>query len=223
MTTTDLTAMTPVEVDTVLAEIYTRLYTNWDKQTQIIDWIKDYEKGLRKKAEGGREALMYSGWTEERLAELEQKYEALQEEGLRIEAETYPYESEYRRRPWSRFFHVTNSNGHIHRSMHCTTCFPTTRYAWLTEMSGQTEAEALQDLGKAGHVLCSVCFPNAPVELFSKRQDPSVCPGSGTTDSDSETARLGYYSGNFGVCNQCGQRVTIPGRSVKMRKHKKPE
>lgn len=62
---------------------------------------------------------------------------------------------------WSRFFLVTNTGGHIHRDMSCSTCFPTTQYAWLYELSGMTEAEAVEEYGE---ILCSVCFPSAPVE-----------------------------------------------------------
>lgn len=62
---------------------------------------------------------------------------------------------------WTRFFLVTSSKGHIHSSMSCHTCRPTTRYGWLPELSGQTEAEAVEAHGPA---LCSVCYPTAPVE-----------------------------------------------------------
>lgn len=61
---------------------------------------------------------------------------------------------------WSRFFLVLNNNGHIHRSMSCTTCFVTTEYGWLPELSGLTEAEAVEAYGE---ILCSVCYPTAPV------------------------------------------------------------
>jgi hypothetical protein len=62
---------------------------------------------------------------------------------------------------WSRFFLVTSSSGHIHSSMHCSTCRDTTTYGWMPELSGKTEAEAVARLGPA---LCSVCFATAPVE-----------------------------------------------------------
>ena len=62
---------------------------------------------------------------------------------------------------WSRFFLVTSSAGHIHRSMHCATCFSSTGYGWLPELSGLTEAEAVEAHGPA---LCSVCFSSAPIE-----------------------------------------------------------
>lgn len=62
---------------------------------------------------------------------------------------------------WSRFFLVLNNGGHIHRSMSCTTCYATTEFAWLPELSGLTEAEAVE---AHGEILCSICFPSAPVE-----------------------------------------------------------
>lgn len=65
----------------------------------------------------------------------------------------------YAEHQWSRFFLVNNSNGHIHSSMSCGTCFPTTQYRWVTSLSGQTEAEAVAELGE---ILCSVCYPSAP-------------------------------------------------------------
>lgn len=65
-----------------------------------------------------------------------------------------------RRGGWSRFFLVTNVNGHIHSSMACSTCFPTTEFAWLPTLSGLTEADAVAEQGE---ILCSVCFPSAPV------------------------------------------------------------
>jgi hypothetical protein len=62
---------------------------------------------------------------------------------------------------WSRFYLVTNSNGHVHSSMSCTTCYPTTSYNWLTSLSGQSEAAVVAEYGSQ---LCTVCFPSAPVE-----------------------------------------------------------
>ena len=62
---------------------------------------------------------------------------------------------------WSRFFLVTNKGGHIHRSLICSTCRPTTRFGWLPELSGLSEADAVDEYGS---ILCSVCFPDAPVD-----------------------------------------------------------
>jgi hypothetical protein len=61
---------------------------------------------------------------------------------------------------WSRFYLVCNSNGHIHSSVNCSTCYDTTQYAWLTNLSGLTEADAVE---AEGEILCTICFPSAPV------------------------------------------------------------
>lgn len=77
-------------------------------------------------------------------------------------------EDEYDRRPWSRYWLVVSSDGHIHRSRHCSTCNKgqsPTRFALAAYLSGKPVEEAVADLGPA---LCSVCFPGAPVE--SKEQ-----------------------------------------------------
>lgn len=60
---------------------------------------------------------------------------------------------------WNRYFLVTNAGGHVHRDMSCSTCFPTTEYAWLPELSGCDEAEMITEFGEKA---CTVCFPGAP-------------------------------------------------------------
>ena len=83
----------------------------------------------------------------------------LAEERAGIENEILALEKTYT--GWSRFFLVTSSAGHIHSSMHCSTCRPTTRYGWLPQYSGKDEDEAVTELGPT---LCTVCFPSAPIE-----------------------------------------------------------
>lgn len=148
-------------------------------------------------------------------------------------------DAEYNRRPWSRYWLVTSSDGHIHRSCHCSTCnkgLRRTGFALTPFLSGKTDADAVADLGPA---LCSVCFPDAPVEskeqariparlalalaeegveAFQKaRQEASAkraarCPGSG---------QQGILDGHraFHKCPVCGesQRATAGG---KFRPHK---
>ena len=94
-----------------------------------------------------------------RPAELLEKLEALALELGELHTEIVKLEQLYT--GWSRFFLVTSSAGHVHSSMHCSTCRPTTRYGWLPELSGKTEAVAVDELGPT---LCTVCFPSAPVE-----------------------------------------------------------
>jgi hypothetical protein len=91
---------------------------------------------------------------------------ALEAEIAKIKTEINRLEGEWSARPWSRFFLVTSSTGHIHSSMGCSTCRITTTYGWLPEMSGKSEADAMEHLDTIGagrSTLCSVCFPDAPV------------------------------------------------------------
>jgi hypothetical protein len=70
---------------------------------------------------------------------------------------------------WSRFFLVTNTNGHIHKSMDCSTTRPTTRFAWITSLSGLKEKDAVE---QEGEILCTDCFPSAPSEYTSGESKP---------------------------------------------------
>lgn len=62
---------------------------------------------------------------------------------------------------WARYFLVTSSAGHVHRSMHCSTCNPRTTYAPVVSLSGTDDATAVEMLGET---LCTTCFPDAPVD-----------------------------------------------------------
>lgn len=70
-----------------------------------------------------------------------------------------PYEAEYDRRLWNRYYLVPNHSGHVHRGTDCSTCYPTTRYLWIVDLAGCGEAEMVTDHGERA---CTVCFPDAP-------------------------------------------------------------
>jgi hypothetical protein len=57
--------------------------------------------------------------------------------------------------------------------------------------------------------------------LFSKREDPTVCSGSGRIYNSDLPSRTGFYTGNWATCEECGEHVTIT-KAFKLRKHKKP-
>ena len=130
-----------------------------------------------------------------------------------IKIEERPLETEYERTRWSRFFMVTSSaGGHIHSDMSCSTCYPTTQYGWLPELSGLTERDAVD---AEGPLLCSVCYPSAPTEWtigVKKEPDPRVCLGSGKPAS---------YQKGVNYCSVCGAwtRATNLGTT---RRHFKP-
>lgn len=89
------------------------------------------------------------------------------EQGM-IRAARQGLEALYLAAPWSRFFEVANPDGHIHRSMGCSTCWPTTVFTWHPELSGLTVDEAVAQLGP---FLCQVCFPAAKAEHKRERRE----------------------------------------------------
>ena len=116
---------------------------------------------------------------------------------------------------WARYFLV--EGGHIHSSTGCHTLYPTTRIGWLPELSGESEAEAV---AAHGALLCTVCFPSAPVEWTDGRRadDDLYCAGKRPVPG-SYNPRL--YS-PYGECAECGEIVSIT-TTGSARKHKKPK
>ena len=81
-----------------------------------------------------------------------------------IRQQIAPLDALYAEHQWSRFFIVTSSSGHIHRTMHCHSCNKGrnfTTFALMPSLSGSTTDAAVARLGSA---LCSHCFPTAPAE-----------------------------------------------------------
>ena len=108
---TDTANMTPVEVDTILA-------ANYNEQAKVQARITSLVNSI--------ERLRRSKWGTPQ--EIDNAISALQinRTGLQdLIAASAPYQLEYSRRPWNRYFLVDNTNGHVHRGMDCTTCFPT--------------------------------------------------------------------------------------------------
>lgn len=146
----NLSTQTPVQIDTKLAELYAAEH----RARQQHDHI---QAALRAKAEGKRAFCMYSEQdATDAYTKLREAIDAL-----------LPLEAEYERRPWQRYWHVTNSNGHIHRSQSCTSCFYDTVYAWRTDLSGLTDTEVVE---REAHNACTVCMPIAPVEQRAARE-----------------------------------------------------
>ena len=71
----------------------------------------------------------------------------------------------YNQDPWTRAFLVINSNGHVHSSMDCSTCFDTTRYTWLIQYSNDDETTIVSD---AGQDACTICYPSAPADVLNR-------------------------------------------------------
>lgn len=215
-----LITQTPREIDTALAEIYGRYHAAQHKVALIEKKIRDLREYAAKYEGTAYVTQRQVDDSRDQAARLE--YDALpyaESDANDVFMETLPFTSEFERRGrWTRFFLVQNNGGHIHSSMNCSTCYPTTEFGWLPELSGKTEPDAVAEHGA---ILCTVCYPSAPTEWTMGRVDPDRCPGSGTYDYDKATARTGYYAGNGATCDHCGQRVTLNKGSWKMRKHTK--
>jgi len=79
---------------------------------------------------------------------------------------------------WTRAFLVTNSNGHVHSSMNCSTCNrngKATTFAWVTDFSDHDEA---QIVAAAGWRACTVCYPTAPVVGMTAKAAKAALPST---------------------------------------------
>jgi hypothetical protein len=155
----DLTTQTPVEIDTELARIWSLI----DRADEAIAHIKhDLARKLTYGLRKGELALVGAN-RELAEANLARYQEAL----VALRAEAAPFNAEYDRRGrWHRYFLVDNTNGHVHRDMGCSTCFPTTRYKWLIELADCNEDAMIEEWGE---MACTVCFPSAPTNPLYNR------------------------------------------------------
>jgi hypothetical protein len=129
-------------------------------------------------------------------------------------------DQEYKSRPWSRYWLVTSSDGHIHRDVGCSTCNKgrePTGFALVPYLSGSTVEAAVADLGPA---LCSVCFPGAPVEAREQARIPARVAlalaeeGCEAFQAARDKARQEAARRASGRCPGAGQPAT-PGRPVR--------
>lgn len=171
LTISDPTAATPVQIDTALAELGKL------RQRAVLE-VETYSRGVA----NGVDYVGTPGEERLRLAVAELD---------RVDAARAPLHDEYLRRGgWTRAFLTQGSNGHVHSSMECTTCFDTTVFAWLYTESGKDEAEIVD---KAGEKACTVCYPSAPVEVRRKPcqyVDPDAAAAARTRAEATEQRRL---------------------------------
>jgi hypothetical protein len=141
-TTQDLATQTPIEIDSALAAIFERL-------APLYSNVESAQEDVRRITKNMANPRAY--YTQ---PDLDRAQASL--------IETDPFDAEFARRGgWTRAFLVLNTNGHIHSSRNCSTCFATTRYGWLPQVSGFDEAEIV---AQSGQDACSTCYPTAPVE-----------------------------------------------------------
>ncbi len=204
--TADLTTATPAEIDAQLAELYGR---EGALEGRLASALSDLHYGIGERpvkvvkstgrktwpttdaaaVEAARAKLAAGAgmaWDMDSLTRRLAKYDAVVAELAGVAAAMVPLHAEYRNRPWTRFHPVPD--GHIHSSRACHTLRITTDVRWLPEMSGQDEATALAALGEAGHILCTVCYPSAPV--IERAPRPTREQQAATRAAAAERARV---------------------------------
>ena len=178
-------------VDSRLSEIHGDLDDERRKGRQIMDRIH-YDMGDRQHYRG---KVKYWGMTdEEALEQLEDsidqaEYDSPDEHIIqkqvkllsewneneftqdRLRDDIDVLQNEYAQSPWTRFFLVQNNNGHIHKNMSCSKCYPTTQYGWLPSLSGLSTEDAVDSYGS---MLCSTCYPDAPTDWVDGSKEGTV-------------------------------------------------
>jgi hypothetical protein len=197
----DIKTATPKEIDTRLGEIAEGRWPLFDRIAAARRLIAsaDHHQSFRAHCkERGEKALVIA------TAKLE-AYNAEHKE------EEDALNAEFRLRGgWTRYYLV--AGGHFHRSTHCSTCRWSTRLGWVPEMSDKDEAVAIE---KFGHLICTVCFPDAP--LIDAPIDPSVCEHSGKYVR--ECPKYGMSPAQKMNTCECGNHSQLTAGG-KIRKHK---
>jgi hypothetical protein len=229
----NLSTATPVEIDTQLAKLYSDIAAaqhRLDSALAVIhEYVGDRKRGRAAyKLDHATATAQASQGIEKARAEGDKFYihnEALKAvnaavdargELSTLEAECELIDMEYASRPWSRFIAV--QDGHLHSGTRCAggTIRVTTQLGWHPELSGKTEAEAVAELGP---LLCTHCFPSAPVEwtvgVAKKKVAEGYCEGQGEQGFDLQM----QYVSPRGKCPKCKQGVSV-SRTGKVLRHK---
>jgi hypothetical protein len=121
-------------------------------------------EALRQRVEGGDDEyeIQLRTTPSQALDKAEALVTSAQELADQIAALEYVYSQD----PWTRWFPCLNADGHVHATLRgCPTVRWDTQMGWATELSGTPLETAIKmpPVG-LGPRLCSVCFPDAPVE-----------------------------------------------------------
>ena len=224
-----LTEMTPAEIDEKLAVIHEREYgliARIGYEMKAIAEARDPKTKHGRRLRDNETGELYP-WEAESLKESEKRLAKATAEREKLVKEAEPYKAEFERRGgWCRYFLVTSSEGHIHRGMHCATCYPSTTYGWLPELSDCVEEEMVE---KYGMKACTVCFPEAPtMPGWAKAEKEAAAEAEKaagiycsykTAVPGSINWRLYYKRGH---CPECGARGVAVTKLGCLRKHKRP-
>jgi hypothetical protein len=207
---TDLDTRTPVEIDTALAALDAEYHALTHGVTVALHHVhraagderitRNRRKGWRMTDAEAVACLNGTGAQFVALREAERSARVNRDEFDRLDAE---YD---RRGGWTRFVQVE----HIHSGWNCAggtldRGLYRSERNWRPEMSGQDQGQAIAELQRDAHVLCTHCFPGAPV--LAPKVDPDVCTGSGQYLSREAIRRSTVIT--WATCPVCKQRETI--------------
>ncbi len=161
-----------VETDTEAYKIYLELLQGRRREQKLADTLHAANGEPRPRKKNGTLGA-YTRPIEETLAELRPKketlsdvqqrflenYEELAAKNAEMETELGRLDAIHEKHGWSRAFLVANDNGHVHKTMSCSTCKFDTEFTWLVEHSGKNEEEIVS--AEASRA-CTVCYPDAP-------------------------------------------------------------
>ena len=187
----DLSTWAPAEVDTELARLYGEIGILRARRDSMADFVNReiarhrFNRGFRGSATPAemRDVLAEIAETPEaerhfKDREIYRRWEEVEGYDAKIDDLTMqmePYDDEFARRGgWTRAFLVTNTGGHVHKDMNCSSCFPDPPgTTGSTEMSDKTEDEIID---AAGSNACTICYPHAPVEKLLGAQPTGCSP-----------------------------------------------
>lgn len=192
----DLRKKTSVEIDTVLSKL-------WEQSWKLSHWLRSAKERLEalKLPKEKRPRHVYGT-----VEDVEKEVDRYTRELHVIEVECAPYEAEYRRRPWKRYYLVTNANGHVHRGTSCNTCFWSTQYAWLIELADCDESKMVEEYGEKA---CTVCFPDAPT--YPAFGGPGRVNAAAKAQRAAEKAQRAAEKATKAITAPDGSRLVVDG------------
>ena len=140
-----------VKIDTELSELHNQRWTIINKIDGAQEDLKFYQKHYPTRIG--------------EIAKYEGKIYIFKADLRKVNGQIRDLDAIYDQDPWTRAFLVLASNGHVHKSLDCSTCFPTTRYQWLIQYSNDDENTIVED---AGCDACTICYPSAPAEVLNR-------------------------------------------------------
>ena len=140
-----------VEIDTELSNLYNDEWAIKEKILGYQDSLEFYVKNPR--------------YASDNVEHYQKQIEILKQKLVPIKKRQKELNEIYNQDPWTRAYLVVSSDGHVHKDMYCSTCFPQTRYQWLVQYSNDDEKTIVED---AGQDACTICYPSAPAEVLNR-------------------------------------------------------